>query len=112
MEDLIDQKASKTILNVTNTPKSIKQITEDTNLPMSTIYRKIKKMQSLQFLEVSGSINDDGKKYFLYKRKVEPQDFRNNGRFREIMDIIEKNPGIGFSEIVRQTGFANGILFH
>ena len=63
-------------------------------------------------MEISGSINDDGKKYFLYKRKVTPQDFRNNERFIEIVKVIERNPGIGFSEIVRETGFANGILFY
>ena len=79
---------------------------------MSTIYRKIKKLYAVKALEISGSINDDGKKYFLYKRKVEPQDFRNNERFTEIIKVIEKNPGIGFSEIVRETGFANGILFY
>ena len=37
-----DEKSSKTILSITSVPKSVKQITEETNLPMSTIYRKNK----------------------------------------------------------------------
>lgn len=33
-------------------------------------------------------------------------------RVQAILELINKNPGISFSEIMRQTGFKNGVLSH
>ena len=33
-------------------------------------------------------------------------------RAQEILQIISENPGISYSEIMRQTGFKNGVLSH
>lgn len=36
----------------------------------------------------------------------------SNGRYSQIIQIIEKNPGIKFSEIMRVTGLKNGVTSH
>lgn len=33
-------------------------------------------------------------------------------RVEAILDLVNKNPGISFSEIMRETGFKNGVLSH
>lgn len=33
-------------------------------------------------------------------------------RVQAILELVSKNPGISFSEIMRQTGFKNGVLSH
>jgi predicted transcriptional regulator len=33
-------------------------------------------------------------------------------RAETILDLVSKNPGISFSEIMRETGFKNGVLSH
>jgi predicted transcriptional regulator len=51
-------------------PKSVMEITMETQIPMSTTYRKIQILHDNKLLKTSGTITDDGKKLFLYKSKV------------------------------------------
>jgi len=37
---------------------------------------------------------------------------RNNERSTQLFELIEKNPGIKFREIMRSTGMKNGVLSH
>ena len=45
-------------------------IAQEEKIPLSTVYRKIKKLSDGKLLAISGSINRDGKKYFLYMSKI------------------------------------------
>ena len=51
-------------------PKSVVEIHHDTRIPISTLYRRVQFLHDLNLLKISGSINSDGKKYFLYKSQV------------------------------------------
>ena len=64
-------KYSRTILEATiDSPKSVVEITALTGIPVSTVYRRIQELHDKKLLSISGSINDDGKKFFLYKSKL------------------------------------------
>ncbi len=51
-------------------PKSAKQLSQECNIPISTAYRRVQQLHDNKLLSISGMINEDGKKYFLYKSKV------------------------------------------
>ncbi len=62
---------SRTILEATmDSPKSVVEISALTRIPISTVYRRIQELHDKKLLSISGSINDDGKKFFLYKSKI------------------------------------------
>ena len=63
--------SSRNILDaIIDVPKSILEISNDTQVPMRTVYRKIQLLHDSKLLKISGTITDSGKKYFLYKSKI------------------------------------------
>ncbi len=68
---ILADKYSRAILESTmNVPKSAIELSVDCKIPISTSYRRVQELHDHKLLGISGSINDDGKKYFLYKSKV------------------------------------------
>lgn len=68
---VIADKYCKNILRSTiNNPKSANQISSDEKIPISTVYRRVQTLFDSKLLIISGSINEDGKKHFLYKSRV------------------------------------------
>ena len=51
-------------------PKSVIEITSDTNIPMSTVYRRVQNLHDNKLLHISGTITDEGKRLFMYKSKI------------------------------------------
>jgi predicted transcriptional regulator len=51
-------------------PKSAMELSSDKKIPISTVYRRLQTLYDAKLLAISGSINEDGKKYFLYKSRV------------------------------------------
>jgi predicted transcriptional regulator len=51
-------------------PKSVMEITAETKIPISTVYRRIQTLFDNKLLRTSGTITDDGKRLFLYKSKI------------------------------------------
>lgn len=61
----------RTIIHVTtDKPKSAIEITNETKIPISTVYRRLQTLHDNKLLRTSGMINEDGKKLFLYKSKI------------------------------------------
>lgn len=54
-------------VSLMNTPKSAKQISQETKIPISSVYRRIKKLEQRGLLERSGIIANGGAKTFLYQ---------------------------------------------
>jgi len=54
-------------VSLMNTPKSAKQICQETKIPISSVYRKLKKLEQKELLERSGVISHEGAKTFFYK---------------------------------------------
>lgn len=69
--EIMADKYSRAILESTlDLPKSAIDISGECGIPISTAYRRVQLLHKHKLLGISGSINQDGKKYFLYKSKV------------------------------------------
>jgi predicted transcriptional regulator len=69
--EILSDKYCRTIIESTmDKPKSVVEITAETGVPVSTVYRRIQTLSDNKLLYISGSISEDGKKFFLYKSKV------------------------------------------
>ena len=62
-----DRWLMKIFISLMNNPKSAKQICQETKIPISSVYRRIKKLEQKELLERSGAISTDGVKTFFYK---------------------------------------------
>ncbi len=70
LEMLADQYSKQILQIIMDKPKSIMDITIETRIPVSTVYRRIQLLQDSKIVSISGTISDDGKKYFLYRSKI------------------------------------------
>ena len=70
LDILSDKYCREIIESITNKPKSVIEITDETGIPMSTVYRRIQTLHDNNLLRTSGTITEDGKKLFLYKSKI------------------------------------------
>lgn len=69
--EVASDKYCRTILDtVKYQPKSAMEITSETKIPISTVYRRIQMLHDNKLLTTTGQINEDGKKLFLYKSKI------------------------------------------
>ena len=69
--EVMSDKYCRAILEIAmEKPKSAMEISAETKIPISTVYRRLQTLHDNKLLGISGSISDDGKKYFLYKSKV------------------------------------------
>ena len=83
--EVMADKYCRTILeNTMEKPKSAMEISVETKIPISTVYRRLQALHDNKLLGISGSISDDGKKYFLYKSKVKAIATSFNGNHVEI----------------------------
>lgn len=82
---ILADKYSRAILDATmDSPKSAIDLSAECKIPISTAYRRVQELHDNRLLGISGSINDDGKKYFLYKSKIKSIMARFNGGSLEI----------------------------
>lgn len=69
--EIMSDKYCRAILEATmDKPKSAMEISAESKIPISTVYRRLQTLHDNKLLGISGSISDDGKKYFLYRSKV------------------------------------------
>jgi len=70
--EILADKYCRTILAATmDKPKCAIEISSETKIPISTVYRRLQFLLDNKILQISGTISDDGKKYFLYKSKIQ-----------------------------------------
>ncbi len=70
LEVLADPYCKQILQIIMDKPKSVMDITTETRIPVSTVYRRIQLLHDNKIVSISGTISDDGKKYFLYKSKI------------------------------------------
>ncbi|RDJ31863.1 MAG: ArsR family transcriptional regulator [Crenarchaeota archaeon] len=89
---VMSDKYCRAILESTmDKPKSAMEISADAKIPISTVYRRLQTLHDNRLLGISGSISDDGKKYFLYKSKVKAITTHFNGNYVEI-EVVPNKP--------------------
>jgi len=85
---IISDKYCRQILNSTmDRPKSAMELSSESKIPISTVYRRIQTLHDNKMVGVTGLISDDGKKYFLYKSKVKAITSSCNGNEIEIQVV-------------------------
>ena len=70
LEILSDKYCRAILESIMYTPKSAIEITAETKIPMSTVYRRIQSLHDNKLVVTSGMITDEGKRLFMYKSKV------------------------------------------
>jgi len=70
LEILSDKYCRAILESIMHIPKSVIEITSETKIPMSTVYRRIQSLQDNKLVVTSGMITDEGKRLFMYKSKV------------------------------------------
>ena len=90
--EIMADKYSRDLLRTTRElPKSAIRISQETGIPISTVYRRIQKLQNAGVVRVSGEINLEGKKHFLYQSKVKAISSKVAGEFINV-EIIPNPP--------------------
>ncbi len=87
LEVMSDKYCRAILENTMEKPKSAMEISAETKIPISTIYRRLQMLHDRKLLGISGSISDDGKKYFLYKSRVKAISTTFNGSLIEIQVV-------------------------
>ncbi|RDJ31215.1 MAG: hypothetical protein DWQ18_03440 [Crenarchaeota archaeon] len=98
----------KTILNITKTPKSIKEISQESGIPQATVYRRIALMTQNQLLKTAGYI-EEGTRVFTYQNMNRYLSSKKT-KLENILEIIDDYPGINYSELKQKSGLVNGTL--
>ena len=90
--EIMADKYSRDLLRTTrDLPKSALRISQETGIPISTVYRRIQTLQDAGVVRVSGEINLEGKKHFLYQSKVKAISSKIAGEFINV-EIIPNPP--------------------
>nr|AIF21031.1 hypothetical protein [uncultured marine thaumarchaeote KM3_97_B07] len=69
LQILSDQFCVGIISSIIDNPKTAVEIAKATNIPISTVYRRLQFLQENKMLKISGGLNKDGK-YFVYLSKL------------------------------------------
>jgi predicted transcriptional regulator len=71
LKELFDGFSYKILLSVMDKPKTVFQICDENHVPVSSTYKKIKKLRNMGLLVVDSIIiNEKGKKVIFYKSKI------------------------------------------
>jgi predicted transcriptional regulator len=76
LQDIVDETTFKIILSTIDVAKTVFQICDENKIPISSTYKKIRKLQyaGLVFIEKI-QIDDKGKKAIFYKSKIKTLEF-------------------------------------
>jgi len=89
--EIISDEYCRKILSITmKEHKSVIEISKETMIPISTLYRRVQMLHDEKLMRISGTLNEDGKKSFLYKSKIKSISTFFNGDFIEI-EVVPNN---------------------
>src|SRR5215207_7442658 len=76
LQDIIDESALKIISSIIDIEKNVFQICYENKLPLSSTYKKIRKLNNDGLVSVGKiDIDDKGRKVVFYKSKIKSLDF-------------------------------------
>ena len=71
VEALFDDQSRTILYSTTDTAKPVVDIMKETNIPMTSAYRKVKDLLKVNLLRTEGSeITEDGKRFYLYRSNI------------------------------------------
>ena len=79
LNNILENDTYKIILSVIENSKTVYQMHKETSLPLSSIYKRIKKLEDLGIISIEKiSINNKGRKSIFYKSKIKNITFKLN----------------------------------
>ena len=92
LQDIIDETTLKIISSTIDTAKNVFQICRDNGIPLSSTYKKIRKLQhdnlvSIEKIEIDGK----GRRVAFYRSKIKSLDF--NLKKESVLLQFEQNDG-------------------
>ena len=79
LSNIIENDTYKIILSVMESSKTVYQIHKEISLPLSSIYKRIKKLEDLGILSIDKiTLNNKGRKLIFYKSKIKNLTFKLN----------------------------------
>lgn len=91
--EIVSDKYCRAILETTmSSPKAAIEISAQTQIPISTVYRRLQVLHDNKLLAISGSITSEGKKHFLYKSKIKAITSHFNGGNLEVEIVPNGSP--------------------
>lgn len=68
--DPLQKRYSDAILEATRTPKSASEISQEHQIPLTTVYRRIRELRRRNMIGTASCDIRNGRKNFLYKNKI------------------------------------------
>lgn len=79
LNNILENETYKIILSVIENSKTVYQIHKETSLPLSSIYKRINKLEDLGIISIEKIIiNKQGRKLIYYKSKIKNLTFKLN----------------------------------
>ena len=76
LQNIVDETTFKIILSTIDIAKTVFQICEENKIPISSTYKKIRKLQNADLIFIKKiEIDDKGKKVIFYKSKIKTLEF-------------------------------------
>jgi predicted transcriptional regulator len=69
--DALADDRSAAILRATNEPRTVEELSDDCEIPLSTTYRQVKRLESAGVLEKTTTVDPSGRCAAQYQRTVE-----------------------------------------
>ena len=67
---ICNEQAMKILQSTIDVPKSAWEISGKCEIPLTQVYRWIRRLHKFGFVRISGDTNSSGKKFFMYQSKI------------------------------------------
>jgi predicted transcriptional regulator len=75
------------ILQATDVPKSAWEISTKSGIPLTQVYRWVRRLHNSGLVRISGDTNSSGKKFFMYQSKINSIKISLNSSPEPIIEI-------------------------
>lgn len=65
-----NDQAMQILRATTDSPKSVWEISTKSGIPLTQVYRWVRRLHNAGLVRVSGDTNSSGKKFFMYQSKI------------------------------------------
>jgi predicted transcriptional regulator len=105
-KELFDDDYLVKILSSANCFKSVSEISSECKIPIASCYRRIQLLKKFKMIDTTGVIIE-GTKINKYKRNESYSYQKHNTKAREILDAINKDPGISITRLKKFVSCSN-----
>jgi predicted transcriptional regulator len=76
LQELVDRVSFRIVLSIIDTAKNVTQIALENQLPLSSTYKKIRRLQNMGIVSIEKiDIDETGKKVLYYRSKIKSLEF-------------------------------------